>query len=65
MKHITPEITTFTVELTKDEVRAIQGAMQNPPSHLSAKEKSIALDLFVGMSRLLGIAMNSDGTVNR
>lgn len=65
MKHITPEVTTFTVELTKDEVHAIQGAMQNPPPHLSTEERSIALNLFVGMSKLLGISMNDDGTVNR
>jgi hypothetical protein len=65
MKHITPEVTTFTVELTKDEVQAIQRAMQNPPSHLSPEESSVALDLFVGMSNLLGMNMNNDGSVNR
>ena len=65
MKHIIPEVTTFTVELTKDEVRTIQAAMQNPSPNLSTEESSIAIHLFVGMSKLLGISMNDDGTINR
>jgi hypothetical protein len=63
MKHITPEVTTFTVELTKDEVRAIQGAMQNPPPHLSTEDTKLAFGLFVGMSQILGLPMNDDGSI--
>lgn len=55
----------FLVELTSDEVRTIQGLVQNCNPEESEELKKLYLELFVGMSRLLGYDMKDDGTMTR
>jgi len=53
---------TFTIELTKDEVKYIQGLTQNSINELENNdEASQRLIIFVGMSRLLGMSMDDNG----
>ena len=65
MKHITPEVTTYTVELTKAEVKLIRGLTQNYDPKIDNAEAELYKELFVGMSRILGYDMADDGTIKR
>ena len=65
MKHIIPEVTTYTVELTKAEVKLIRGLTQNYDPQMDSTEADLYKGLFVGMSRILGYDMADDGTLKR
>lgn len=64
MKHIKTN-QKFLVELTTDEVRIIRDFTQNCRPDESNELKQTYLQLFVGMSRLLGYDMKDDGSVIR
>ena len=68
MKLVPKEETTFTVELTKDQVKYIRGLTQNSlvsPEDENGIERDLRLSLFVGASRILGIDMNDDGSIDK
>ena len=65
MKHIIPEVTTYTVELTKAEVELIRDLTQNCDPQNAAERAELYKELFVGMSRILGYDMADDGTIKR
>ena len=65
MKHIIPEVTTYTVELTKAEVKLIRDLTQNYDPQIDSAEADLYKELFVGMSRILGYDMADDGTIKR
>ena len=65
MKHIIPEVTTYTVELTKAEVKLIRDLTQNYDPQIDSTQAGLYKELFVGMSRILGYDMADDGTIKR
>ncbi len=65
MKHIIPEVTTYTVELTKAEVKLIRDLTQNCDPQTDHTQADLYLELFVGMSRILGYDIADDGTIKR
>ena len=68
MKLVPAEVNKFTVELTKEQVKYIKEFTQNSlvsPEEENKEEREIRLSLFVGASRILGVDMNDDGTINR
>lgn len=65
MKHIKPEVTTYTVELTKAEVKLIRDLTQNCDPQTDSTQANLYKELFVGMSRILGYDMADDGTIKR
>ena len=65
MKHIIPEVTTYTVELTKAEVKLIRDLTQNCSPATNSIKAGLYKELFVGMSRILGYDMADDGTIKR
>ena len=65
MKHITPEVTTYTVELTKAEVKFIRDLTQNYHPETDSVQAALFKELFVGMSRILGYDMADDGAIKR
>ena len=65
MKHIIPEVTTYTVELTEAEVKLIRGLTQNCDPQTDSTQANLYKELFVGMSRILGYDMADDGTIKR
>ena len=65
MKHIIPEVTTYTVELTEAEVKLIRDLTQNCSPATNSIKADLYLELFVGMSRILGYDMADDGAIKR
>jgi|GEM_PF-3655252 len=62
-----PEVpTTFTVELTKDEITLIREITQNALNiNEDENQSKTRLSLFIGASKILGFDMNDDGSINR
>lgn len=66
MKKLDIEPKIFHVELTKEEVKLINHlTLEANKSKINNKYEKTNLELYVGTSRLLGIDINNDGTINR
>jgi hypothetical protein len=65
MQLIPNQPSTFQVEMSRQELEFIREICQNPLGDEYPTDKDIRLKLFVGASRILGYAMNDDGSINR
>ncbi len=59
------QTTTFSVELTRDELEMIRDLSQNSQGEESERQNKIRLSLFVNSSRALGYNIDDNGSINQ